>query len=150
MPASLSAVARRFSFVRETLGANVGYFVSLFQRFAGGVSGEPWCADFESFIEDIAYMGKAPLPKTGSCQVKLDYARRKGWVVEEPQVDDLFFYVTDAGHAHHVGIVTNPYPRLAGIAGNTSEDGTSSNGDGVHEHALSVPRSRVVFVRLPR
>lgn len=148
--ASLSIVARRLSFIRETDGANAGSWVNFLQRQCDGVEGDSWCADFQSVVEDVAYKGKRCLPKTGNCQAKLEYAMKKGWVVAEPQVDDVFFYVNDSGHAHHIGIVTAPYPNLAGIAGNTSADGTSSNGDGVYEHALTVSRAHVVFVRLPK
>lgn len=148
--ASLSVVARRLSFIRETDGANAGSWVSFLQRFCDGVEGDSWCADFESVVENVAYKGKAPTPRTGNCQAKLDYCMKQGWTVADPQVDDLFFYVTEEGHAHHIGIVTVPYPSLAGIAGNTSQDGASSNGDGVYEHPLTVPRTHVVFVRLPK
>ncbi len=53
------------------------------------------------------------------------------------------------GRAHHVGIVTVLDP-LTSIAGNTSEDGLSSEGTGVFEHALHVAPSRIAFVRLPK
>lgn len=151
MHASLSAVARHFLFVRETLGPNLGYAVEFFQRFAGGVPGESWCADFESFVEAWAYRGgKAPLPVTGSTQEKLEYVRAKhpDWIVATPAVDDVFFRVNSAGVPHHIGFVTGVAP-LIGIAGNTSEDGTSSNGTGVFEHTLVGDPSTFVFVRLP-
>lgn len=148
MMPSLSVVARRLSFIREADGANRGAWVNLLQRFCDGVEGDSWCSDFVSFVEDVAYRGHSPSRRTGSCQAKLDHARAKGWVVAEPRVDDLFFFVTDAGHAHHVGIVTASQP-LTGIAGNTSYDGRSSNGDGVYEHALRVLPKHIVFVRLP-
>lgn len=149
MPASLTTVARRYTFVRETEGPNAGYFVNLFQRFAGGVEGDSWCSDFESYVENIAYKGKEPGKRTGSCEEKLAHAKAHGWVVTSPQPDDLFFYVTDTGHPHHVGIVTAVAP-LTGIAGNTSEDGASANGDGVWEHTLVAQPKHIVFVRLPR
>lgn len=145
---SLVAIARRFNFVREVGGANTGAWVSLFQRFAGGEDGESWCCDFESYVEMIAYRGRAPGMRTGSCQQKLDHARGRGWVVTDPRVEDLYFFINAAGHAHHIGIVT-AIGTLTGIAGNTSEDGASSNGTGVFEHTLTVPRSLIVFVRLP-
>jgi hypothetical protein len=148
-PASLTIVARRLSFIRETDGANAGNWVNWLQRFCDGVEGDSWCSDFQSVVEDVAYKGKRCLPKSGSCQVKLEYAMKQGWVVAEPQVDDVFFYVNDAGHAHHIGIVSGTSP-LRGIAGNTSSDGVSSNGDGVYEHELKVPRAHIVFVRLPK
>lgn len=148
-PSSLSAIARRYLFVRETDGPNSGAWVSAFQRFAGGLDGDSWCADFVSFVEDVAYRGKVMTRRTGSCQLKLAYARVRGFVVDAPAVDDLYFFVNESGLAHHVGIVTSVAP-LTGIAGNTSEDGLSANGTGVFEHALTVAPNRIVFVRLPK
>lgn len=147
--ASLSVIMRRFSFVKEVDGPNVGTWVSLFQRFCDGVAGDSWCADLVSFCLDVAYRGHSPLVRSGSTVLLLTQARAKRWIVTTPQVDDLFFYVNAAGVPHHVGAVTRPAP-LAGIAGNTSADGRSSNGDGVYEHALTVARDRIVFVRLPK
>lgn len=148
MPASLSVVMRRFSFVRET-GVNAGYWVNFFQRFCQGVVGDSWCADIESVCENIAY-GKNITPRSGSCQVKLDYCKAHQLVVDEPQMDDICFHVNEVGHAHHIAIVTNPYPDLMTIAGNTSEDGKSSNGTGVFEHKNTMPRKNLVFARLPK
>lgn len=150
MPASLSAVAKRLDFIRETEGPNRGYWVEFLQSFCDGVPGDSWCADFESFVEHVAYKGKNPTPRTGSTNAKLDFCLAKGWITKTPQVDDLYFYVHPTGRAHHIGIVSGVKgAAIWGIAGNTSSDGKSSNGDGVYEHAISVGPS-VVFVRLPR
>ncbi len=147
MPASLTAVARHLSFIRETEGPNRGAWVSMLQRFCFGNEGDAWCADFVSFVLDVAYHGKAPIRRTGSSQAMLDAAKTKGAIVQQPNPDDLFFYVNAAGVAHHVGIVTGAFP-TTGIAGNTSVDGSSDNGTGVFEHPISVDPMRVVFVRL--
>lgn len=144
-PASLTAVARRLDFVRETSGPNDGAWVNCLQRFTGNAPGASWCASFVCFVLDVAYRGTSPLKKSASCQVLLDAARARGWIVTTPAIDDLFFYVNGANHAHHIGIVTAVAP-LTGIAGNTSEDGRSSNGTGVFEHAINAH----VFVRLPK
>lgn len=148
-PASLTAVARHLSFIRETQGPNRGAWVEFLQRFSHGVPGDSWCADFVSFCEDVAYHGKPPLARSGSTIVKLDDARAKGFIVAQPVVDDLFFFVNGAGTPHHVGIVTGIAP-LMGIAGNTSAGGTSSNGTGVFEHALNGDPASIVFVHLPK
>jgi hypothetical protein len=148
MKASLTTCARRLNYIRETDGQNLGAWVEFLQRFCGGVPGDSWCADFVSVILDVAYHGHSPLPKTGACQPILNAGRAKGWEVHTPQADDLFFYVDDAGNAHHIGIVTGVSP-LVGIAGNTSEDGLSSNGTGVFEHALAVNPKHITFLRLP-
>lgn len=152
MKASLTAVARHFTFVRETQGANRGAWVGLFQRHVGIQPGDPWCAAFLSFVGDIAYFGHWPLVLSGSCMALLTNARSKGYDLKPSsavQIDDLFFYLDASGHAHHVGILTSATP-LIGISGNTSPDGTSSNGDGVYEHALTVAPGRIAFARLPR
>jgi hypothetical protein len=144
-PASLTVVARRFSFIRETLGPNRGFFVSFLQRLCHGQPGDSWCADFVSLVLEVAFMGAPPLPRTGSTQVMLHTAEQKHMVVTVPRPDDLYFYVNAEGVPHHVGIVTNTDP-LRGIAGNTSEDGKSSNGTGVFEHEISA--AGTVFVRV--
>lgn len=148
MNASLVVIARRFMYVRETEGPNAGTWVNLFQRFTGNTSGDSWCASFVSFVLDVAYRGKPPIRKSASADALLVQCLALGYVVSDtPQAEDLFFYVRADGTAHHVGIVSRNVP-LIGIAGNTSADGTSSNGDGVYEHEIS--RGNTYFARLPR
>lgn len=146
MAASLATVARRFDFVRETEGPNKGTWVNLFQRFTGNDDGDSWCASFISYCLDICYRGHSPLKKSGAAQDLFAQAKANGWLVTAPAPDDVFFYVAD-GHAHHVGVVTQASP-LTGFAGNTSEDGTSSNGTGAFEHALNPVACQ--FARLPQ
>jgi hypothetical protein len=150
---SLIAVARRLAFVRETDGPNRGAWVEYLLRESKGNAGDPWCAAFVSFVLDVAYFGKPPLPSTTATRVLLAAARAQGWTLaagEPPAPEDLFFYVRADGTPHHVGIVTSEGGApLAGIAGNTSEDGRSSEGTGVFEHGLAVDPGRIVFVRIP-
>lgn len=150
-PASLTAIARRGDFVRETLGPNKGFFVHSIQAFAGGKDGDSWCAAFVSLVLYVAYMGAPPLKRTESTIQMLNEARAKGYVVDRPRADDLYFFTHPDGTPHHVGIVTDAsglaVGNVLGIAGNTSEDGTSSNGTGVFEHRI--PLLNTVFVRLP-
>lgn len=146
-PASLSVIAARMSFIRETEGPNRGAWVEFLQRFSHGVPGDSWCADFVNFCIDVAYHGHPPIVRSGSTIEILNNARAKGLLVTQPQPDDLFFFVNDAGTPHHMGIVTAIAP-LRGIAGNTSASGASSNGTGVFEHALDA--RFIVFARLPR
>ena len=137
-------IARLFSYVRETTIQNRGLRVEAIQHWSQGAYGDSWCAEFATMVLDIYFQGNSPVPRVGSCQIILDLAKREGWVTKTPVPGDLFFYVNQDGHAHHVGFVTQVSP-LTGIAGNTSEDGTSSNGDGVHEHAINT----TVFVHYP-
>lgn len=148
-------IARQFRFVRETLGPNRGVFVEAIQRIGDGKPGDSWCMQFVSMVLWICYQGPAPIPRTGSCDVAYAVAKNEGYVVELPAPNDIFFRVRAEGRtwdadAHHVGIVTQTYPdRIGSIAGNTSEDGLSSNGTGVFEHDLKLNPSTLVFVRLP-
>lgn len=143
------ALMRQFTFVRETLGPNRGVFVEAFQRIGDGKPGDSWCCDLLSFVLWVAYQGPAPLPRTGSCDVAYTTAKQLGYVTKTPQPNDVFFRVDSEGHAHHTGLVTQTYPdRVGTIAGNTSEDGLSSNGTGVFEHDSALSPS-LVFVHLP-
>lgn len=147
-PETVIAVARRLAFVRETDGQNRGLWVGMLQRFCGGQDADPWCADYASFVLDVAYAGKSPLMRTGSTKQLLNDARMKGLVVDAPVLGGLFFYVYETSREpHHVGIVSDLGPPIVGIAGNTSFDGASSEGTGVFEHAISI--AHAVFVRLP-
>ncbi len=146
MSASLSAVARHFLFVRETEGPNAGYWVSYFLRFTGNVEGQSWCASFVAKVNDIATKGRMTVTRTASTILMLGDLSTKGRIVTTPKVDDLVFSIHPNGVAHHVAIVSGLNP-LRAIAGNTSIDGLSSNGDGVYEHEITATGK--VFARLP-
>lgn len=141
-------IARKLGFVREVGGPNRGVWVEAFQRMCNGRPGDSWCCYFVCFVLALAFGGytKSPIVKTGVCQEVYEQAKDEGWVRDKPvQLGDLFLYVNEAGHAHHIGFVTNDNP-LTGIAGNTSEDGKSDNGTGVFEH----PVNATVFIHYPR
>jgi hypothetical protein len=147
---TLVQIARLYLFVRETKGANRGVWVELFLKYTDNQPGDSWCCSFVCFCLSIYYQGNSPLTKTASCATLLGQAQKLGYLLPEGaliQPGDLFFYLNAAGHAHHVGIVTDyQHPELIGIAGNTSEDGKSDNGTGVFEHAVG---GRKAIVRLP-
>ena len=145
MPANPVDVARLFLHVREA-GPNTGQRVEAIQKWSGGTVGQSWCCYFVTMVLDLCYGGKSPIPRQGACQGVYDFAKQKGWVTATPSVGDIYLYVTAADdHAHHIGFVTQVDP-LVGISGNTSEDGTSSNGDRVAEHGIAAK----VFVAYPR
>jgi hypothetical protein len=144
---TLLDTARQFLFVRERGGQNRGKWVEIFQRFTGNAPGDSWCASFVSFVLAISFAGSSPLLASASCAEILADARAKGLVTDTPIAGEtLFFFVDHTGHAHHVGFVTEN----GGLAGNTSSDGLSSNGDGVYEHALNVVASSIVYVSVAR
>lgn len=142
--------ARNFLFVREVGSANHGLWVGIFQRFVGIDDGQSWCAAFVCFVLAIILGGRDKLPftYTGVCEEIHQWAVTHNAIVslEQALPGDLYLYVTSEGHAHHVGILTQT-ASPAGIAGNTSSDGRSSNGDGVYEH--NVATSHLVVVRVP-
>lgn len=137
-------IARLFLFVRET-SQNQGQRVNAIQVWSGGTEaiGTSYCAWFATLVLDLVYQGKSPIPRQGGVQAIRELAESNGWITDSPGVGDLFLYVNAADHAHHIGFVTALNP-LTGISGNTSRDGTSSNGDGVYEHGISAR----VFIHL--
>lgn len=139
------AIARQFLYVREAT-QNKGQRVEGIQRWCGGLPGDSWCCDLATMVFDLCYQGKSPIPRTGSCDMVLAVCRDQRWMVDTPQPGDLVFSMLGQTDAHHIAIVTNANP-LTAIAGNTSQDGTSSNGDGCYEHAIS-PTNKL-FARIP-
>jgi hypothetical protein len=148
MKYSATEIAREFLFVREA-GPNKGNRVEAIQKWGGGIAGQSWCALFATMVLDICFEGNSPIPRLGACQSVYDLAKKNGWLVTFPMKDDIFLYVNDQDHAHHVGFVTIDRG-ATGIAGNTSADGTSSNGDGVYEHAISTNPDHVKYIHYPR
>jgi len=140
-------LCRVWDYVREA-GQNHGARVNAIQTFGGGKDGDSWCCWLATLWLDQWFKGKSPIPRTGVVQEVYELAQQRGWLVTDPRPGDLFIYVNAVGHAHHIGVVTASAP-LAGIAGNTSQDGKSVNGDGCYEHAIAVPLINVKFIRVP-
>jgi len=148
MKYSPTDIARQFLFIREA-GQNTGQRVEAIQKWSGGSKGDSWCCEFATLVLDICFQGASPVPRLQACQDVYDLAKKNGWLTDTPVKDDLFLYVNADDHAHHIGIVTAD-GGTPGIAGNTSEDGTSSNGDRVAEHALTTNPALIKFVHFPR
>src|SRR5690348_13228370 len=140
---ALVEIARLFDFVREA-APNRGLRVEAIQHWSNGQPGDSWCCEFATMVLDIAFKGQCKISRGGSCQDVYEQAVEGHWLTDDPQPDDLYLYVNAQDHAHHIGIVVSANP-LVGISGNTSPDGTSSEGDGVHEHALLVPLANIKF-----
>lgn len=138
-------LAKQLDYLREA-GDNAGLRIEGVQRWGGGSKGQSWCCYYATLVLDIEFKGACPIPRLGLCQDVLDLARRNGWVIDEPEVGCLVISINADGHAHHIGFCTVLEPFTV-IAGNTSKDGKSSNGDGVYEHPVS--RELKVFVRVP-
>lgn len=145
MKYSATDIARQFLFVREA-GPNHGQRVEAIQKWSGGQPGDSWCCEGATMVLDICFEGKSPIPRLQAVQAVYNLAKQNGWMVTDPQKDDIFIYVNDADHAHHIGFVTDPGQ---GIAFNTSADGKSSNGDRCAEHAISAG-PHVKYIRYPK
>lgn len=145
---------RMFLYIREaqSLGQNRGARVEAIQHWALGTFGDSWCDEMAvGVVLDICFQGQSPFTRdtatNASVQTTLDFARAKGWITTSPVPGDLVVSVNTEGHGHHIGMVTLVSP-LTSIAGNTSEDGVSSNGDRVAEHTISAANK--VFIHYPR
>ena len=141
-------IARQFIFVREA-GQNKGQRVEAIQKWSGGQAGDSYCCEFGTMVLDICFQGNAPIPRLQACQDVYAMAKAKGWLTDNPSKDDIYLFVDDNDHAHHLGIVT-VNGGGTGIAGNTSEDGKSDNGTGIFEHELNVNPAHIKYVKYPR
>lgn len=149
------AIARLFLFVRETQNGiqNRGLRVEAIQHWSCGEFGDSWCCELVTLVLDLLFQGTAPIPRQGSCEVVHQLALTNGWITTTPAEGDLFLRIhPDTGLAHHIGFViaVNADGSVHTIAGNTSEDGTSSNGDRVAEHTLTPAAGTIVYVAYPR
>ncbi len=147
------AVARMWKFIRE-LPDNKGQRVNAIQMYSSGPDGlnKPWCADFATFVLDACYQGDCPIHRTASCDEIYAIAKKNEWFVTNPLPGDLYLRVRPGTEdAHHVGFVCEMplNGRFLQISGNTSEDGTSDNGDRVAERYI-ITTADVKFVRIPR
>jgi len=140
-------LVREFRYVREAAEQNTGQRVEGIQRWGGGAKGQSWCSYWATMMLDVWFQGNAPIPRKGLCEDVHQLAKKNGWITDEPEPGDIVLSVNEANHAHHIAIVTGTDP-LTAIAGNTSADGVSSNGNGVYEHTIT-PRNKV-FVKYPR
>lgn len=159
----LADIARLFLHVREgNEGQNTGLRVEAIQRWCGGSKGQSWCCYMVTLWLDLKFGGESPVPRLGACDDVFKLAKAAGWLHDTPQVDDLVLSMRDPDgpegpegftDAHHIALVTNVAAgQYTAIGGNTSKDGTSSNGDRVAERdfAFPGPTKTRVFVRYPK
>jgi hypothetical protein len=138
-------IARQFLFVREADVQNTGLRVEAIQHWSSGNKGDSWCCEFVTMVLDICYQGAAPIPRLQACQDVYDLAQKNNWLTSSPVKDDIYIFVNSDDHAHHIGIITADGGAV-GIAGNTSADGTSSDGDRVAEHQISTNPATVKYI----
>jgi hypothetical protein len=144
---SPTEVARQFLFLREA-GPNTGQRVEAIQKWSGGEAGDSWCCEFATMVLDICFQGTSPIPRLMACQDVYNLAKKNGWLTTVPVKDDLYIFVDENDHAHHIGITTES-GGSPGISGNTSADGLSSNGDRVAERPLA-KSLKIKYIHYPR
>lgn len=148
------AIARACLPVREA-APNTGRFVDAIIEMAGGRVPESWCADFVYYCGWHILRRDWPLPKTGSCDVLLEFARTNNLLVPTPGPGDVFLVLKTATDAHHTGFVETLRPDQGpsawqSLEGNSNSDG-SVNGVGVFSNVRNAtPRTSYVYVRWMR
>lgn len=148
----LISIARLFLFVREN-GENAGRWVEAIQRWCNGKKGDKWCGFWLSVVLELGYAGLQPITVSGSTADFLAWGLAHNAVYTTPEKGDIFVRLDDQGIPYHVGLVTEvtglglDQRHFDGISGNTSEDGTSSNGDRVAERTLYYS-ARTKFIRI--
>lgn len=159
---TIPQIARLFLPLREaqSIGQNMGQRVNAVQLWTSGPSafGESWCDDWAWLVLDLYFEFQCPFPRTASTDVTLKYARDNDIIVDEPEEGDLILSLNSSTDAHHIAIYTSGWApqsdgsyRMVTIAGNTSEDGKSSNGDRVAEHEVRfASRDKFAVVRVPK
>jgi hypothetical protein len=129
---SAITIAKKEVGVQEVpLGSNWGPRVSEYIKAAGYDRGVFWCLCFlywcvQKAAEETG--SKNPLPRTGSCDLLLTWARRGNHLCKDPQPGDFFFVMATENDAIHVGMVLeNNGETIKTIEGNSNSDG-SNNG----------------------
>lgn len=148
-------VARGEIGVREIGASNTGKRVQQYQASTTiGGSGWPWCAAYVSWCIQTAmptaYRLRESYPwiPTASCDLILDWARRKNILSKTPQPGDVFLLLSskNPNDAIHTGFVNDVSgSKFTTIEGNTNNDG-SANGNGVYALSRTLSK-RYVFVR---
>jgi len=146
--AQVVPIAQLFvGWVKEASGANDGRWVEAIQRTTGNKKGDAWCASFVSFVLDIAFSGRNPLPTTASCDVLLETARAQGRLTDTPEPGDVFLVLKSRDDAVHTGIVSRVTEQtVATLEGNTNSGGSR---DGWGVFARERRRASLAFIRVP-
>lgn len=155
--AALVATARKYQNVRESAGANTdgGGFIDQSLGELGLPPGNSWCA--AAACKWIRETVKALDQTTVTVKFHRS-ARALGlWElnpdlrVKTGDLEPGDFVIWDHGHGlGHVALVTDTVrvngvlSGLVAIAGNTSADGVSRNGDRVAEHPVTFPNPQIV------
>lgn len=154
----LSGAYQFLDFAEQPKASNRGQVVEAFLQQCGLGGGYPWCMAAVSYIgyhafltvdpETLKRKSAWPLPLTAGCATMGDFAKRKGILVEAPQVGDVFLkYYPSLKRFAHTGIVVAP--TAAGhwltAEGNTNRNPEERDGWGFFaKHQRFGPNDRFV------
>lgn len=145
---ALVATARSYLWVREK-GPNTGPKIDDWLAALGLPPGNAWCAAAACAwaLEAAAATGTGIAFRRSARALGL-LEKNPGLVVAAPAPGDLVVWDHGQGLGH-VAVLTavvsvgGAVAALAAVAGNTSADGHSRNGDRVAEHAVAYPDAKI-------
>lgn len=111
--------------IEEVGGINKGRAVERILKRTGLGPGNPWCAAFVADVGAAMLQQHWPLPKTASCDMLLEFARKKRILSNTPKPGSVFLLMRHQHDAIHTGFVTKV---LAKGVFNTVEGNTNPNG----------------------
>lgn len=148
-----AALKEAAAHVREVGGNNRGPRVQQYQAADSYApnpdTGYAWCNSFVDWCFQQAGHPLVELDRSAGVELTLDLARKRGWVVSDPQPGDLVIYTFS-----HIGFVVKreSATSLITVEGNTSPLGAVSDstggGDGVYVKRRSTSLVRA-YVRVP-
>lgn len=133
----------------DPLGSNTGPRVNEYIRSVGLKPPVFWCACFLYWCVDHAAneLGVTnPLPRTGSCDAILEWARRGGHLCNDPQPGDFFLHMASENDATHIGMVVKDNGSTIETIEGNSNAGGSNNGIEVAARPAR-PKAKLKFVR---
>lgn len=149
------ALAEASMQVHEVGGANTGPRIREYQAATSlKGTGWPWCDAFCDFCFQEAGRPLDELQRSAGVVLSHDLARKRGWVVDDPQRGDLVCFQWDTGPLDHIGFVVQALPNgdIKTVEGNTSAMAGTGVAQGEGEGVFVKIRPRKVcaaFIRVP-
>lgn len=120
----------------KELPGNRGYFVDAINEDAGSPLASAWCLNTVGYAGRHVIGKRWPLPRTGSCDELLRFAKAKGIVRDKPVRGAIFLKLNPANpnDATHAGAVLEVLDdgRFGTWEGNSNDTGSREGTDVVH------------------
>lgn len=91
--------------IEEIGGANCGRAVERILKNVGLDKGQPWCAAHVYTVGHAILGNNWRLPRTGSCDMLLEFARKKNVLSDVPEAGAVFLVMKNEHDAIHTGWV---------------------------------------------